>query len=80
MPKFFFHLRDGADLLLDPDGTEIPEEALAGAALSQARDCIAGDVHHGRIRLDCRIDVHAEDGRLVHSLPFVDAVEIELPA
>jgi len=80
MPKYFFHLRDGADLLLDPDGVEMPQESVAGAALREARDCIAGDVRHGRINLDCRIDVHAEDGRLVHSLPFVDALEIALPA
>jgi hypothetical protein len=79
MPRYFFHLRDGADVLLDPEGVEMPADAIVGAALLQARDCIAGDVRHGRIDLHSRIDVHAEDGELVHSLAFVDALQLDLP-
>ena len=76
MPKYFFHLRDGVDHVIDPEGLEMPEQAIVGAALMQARDCIAGDVHRGRLDLHCHIDVHAQDGELVHSLAFSDALEI----
>jgi hypothetical protein len=76
MAKYFFHLRDGVDHLLDPEGLEMPESAIIGAALMQARDCMAGDVQSGRLDLHCHIDVHAEDGELVHSLLFADALEI----
>jgi hypothetical protein len=41
-----------------------------------ARDCIAHDAHSGRIQLGYRIDVHSEEGTVVHSLSFADAVEI----
>jgi len=76
MPRYFMHLRDGTDVVLDPEGVEMPAEAVVGAALFAARDCIAGDVRDGKIDLHCRIDVHDERGKLVHSLPFADAVEL----
>ena len=76
MPRCFFHLRDGSDVLLDPDGVELPANAIAGAALLQARDCIAGDVKNGRLDLNYHIDVHTKDGEVVHSLAFTDALEV----
>ena len=79
MPKFFFHLRDSTDEVLDPEGVHMAEEAVAGAALLQARDCIAGDVMRGKIDLHYRIDVHEEAGAVIHSLSFADAVEIAPP-
>lgn len=75
MTKFFFHLNDGHDRLLDPDGLLMPIEAVPGAALHQARDCIAGDVQIGRLDLHYRIEVHNEAGEIIHSLDFRDAVE-----
>ena len=75
MPRFFMHLRDGKDEVLDDDGVEMDLEAVPGVALFAARDCIAADVRNGRVDLDCRIDVHDEGGELVHSQAFVDAVE-----
>ena len=76
MPHYRMHLRDGNDELLDPDGVYMPAQAVPGAALRAARDCIAGDVMTGRIEFKYRIDVEDDDGRVVYSLPFADAVEI----
>lgn len=75
MQRFFFHLRNSSDLLLDPEGMLMPSDAVPGAALRQARDCIAGDAHTGRLDLHYRIDVHDEAGEVIHSLDFKDAVE-----
>jgi len=75
MPKYFMHLRDGSDEVLDPEGVILPEDAVIGAALMAARDCMAGEVKDGRVDLGYRVDVHAEDGAVVHSLSFADAVE-----
>ena len=74
--RYYFHLVDSIDLTLDPDGIEMTADAVAGVALVQARDCMAGDVKNGRLDLNYRIEVHDEDGKLVHSLPFADALEI----
>lgn len=75
MHKYFFHLRDSGDEVLDPDGMLMSADAIAGAALVQARDCVAG----GRLDLHSRIDVHDEAGKVVHSLAFGDALEIVPP-
>jgi hypothetical protein len=70
------HLRDSKEELLDPDGVEMPTKAVAKAALMSARDCIAADVRHGHVDLRYWIDVQDEKGATVHTLRFVDAVEI----
>ena len=76
MPRYLMHLVDSVDVLLDPDGIELPTEAVAQKALASARDCIAGDVHEGRVDLRYRIDVHDENDQVIHSISFADAVEI----
>lgn len=79
MALYFFHLADGADVNLDPDGIELGPEDIAATTLCQARDCMAGDVKRGWLDLNYRIDVHAENGLVVHSLAFRDAVEMAAP-
>jgi hypothetical protein len=76
MPRYFMHLRDSTDEVLDPEGLEVSPEAIQGAALLAARDCIAEDVRTGRIELKYRIDVHDGQGAVVHTISFADAVEI----
>ena len=79
MPRYFLHLRDSTDEVLDPEGVEMPADAVAGVALLQARDCMAGDVKGGRLDLHYRIDVHDESGKIIHTLPFADALEVVAP-
>jgi hypothetical protein len=79
MPRYFLHLRDSIDEVLDPEDIEMPPEAVAGAALVAARECIAEDVKTGRLDLHYRIDVHDENGKVAHSLKFSDAVKIARP-
>ena len=76
MARYFMHLRDGTDGLLDPDGCDFPTLEDASAALFTARDLIAGDVRDGRIDLRFRIDVHDETGAIVYTLPFQHALSI----
>lgn len=80
MPLYFFHLRDGVDVLLDGDGREFDSvDAAAKAALLEARAIIADEARDGRIMLDKHIDVENDCGDIVHRLPFADAVEIVPP-
>ena len=76
MTRFFMHLRDGTDELLDNDGVEMPIDAVSDGALKAARDCIAADALKGQIELKYWIDVHDEQDAIVHTLSFADAVEI----
>lgn len=79
MPRFFLHLRDNVDQLLDTEGVEVPEERIASVAVRCARDVIAGDVLSGTIDLNYRIDVENSEGNVVHSLPFTQAVRFAQP-
>ena len=78
MALYFFHLRDGADLVLDPDGRELNGiPSIADAALSEARAIIAADAQEGAINLNQRIEVENAGGEVIHRLEFEDAVEIK---
>ena len=77
MARYFMHLRDGTEQILDPEGLEFPTiEALRKAVLVSARDLMTGDVREGVIDLRFRIDVEDESGDLVYTLPFKHAVNI----
>jgi hypothetical protein len=79
MSIYFFHLCNGVDVLLDPDGRELEAGAVASAAMSEARAIVSADARSGHIDLDQRIDVEDGLGKLVHRLLFEDAVQIQRP-
>jgi hypothetical protein len=75
--KFYFHLRDGVDILIDEEGRQLDSvEAVTDVALREARSIISCDAIEGHIRLDLRIDVEDASGVVVHSLAFMEAIVI----
>lgn len=77
MARYFMHLRDGTEELLDPDGVEFGStDALRKAVMTTARDLMSGDVERGVVDLRFRIDAEDEAGTLIYSLPFKHAVSI----
>ena len=76
MPRYYTHLVDGEDRLIDPDGTILSADAVARHTLHSARDIISSDARQGKIDLRYRLEVHDEAGRVVHELAFIEAVEI----
>ena len=77
MARYFFHLRDHHDRLLDPDGVEIGDKsAIPGVALSEARALIAAEAREGVIDLGQAIEVEDERGAVVHRLAFAEAVRV----
>ena len=80
MARFYFHLNDGQNVLIDSEGVELPDnDAAARRALDSARDILSAEVREGRVPLDMHLAVEDERGLTVHSLPFTQAVEITLP-
>jgi hypothetical protein len=78
MRTYFFHLRDGEDILLDPDGRALPSmEALIAATLYEARDVIATDAKSGKIDLSQHLDIEDDQGEIVYRLSLKDAVLIK---
>jgi hypothetical protein len=70
-------LRDGSDLLLDPEGRYLDGlAAVASEALREARALVSAEALGGSIKFDQRIDVEDERGAMVHRLDFANAVKI----
>jgi hypothetical protein len=77
MARYFFHLRNGIDEILDPEGKEFDSmEALRESVLFCARDLLAGDLRNGVMDFRYRIDAEREDGVVIYSLAFKHAVNI----
>ena len=77
MARYFMHLRDGTEQILDPEGLEFATmEAVRKAVLVSARDLMTSDVREGVIDLRFRIDVEDEGGVIVYTLPFKHAVNM----
>ena len=77
MARYYMHLRDGTEQILDPEGLEYPSvEALRKAVLIGARDLMTGDVREGVIDFRFRIDAEDEGGVIIYSLPFKHAINI----
>jgi hypothetical protein len=74
---YYFHLSDGHQALIDPDGREVADfNQIAALALQEARAMISQDALGGRIILNQFIEVRDEAGKLVHQLSFREAVKI----
>lgn len=77
MPRFFFHIRDGATLIEDPDGSDLPdlaaahEEAVQGARSILAEKLKAGEVIDGQ-----RFEITSEDGVVLAILPFKNVIRL----
>lgn len=75
--RYYFHLRDGGERLLDPQGVDVDDPAqLERMALKEARAVISQEALEGEINLRQRIEIEDEAGNLIHSLSFADAVRI----
>jgi hypothetical protein len=75
--RYYMHLRDGTEQILDPEGLEFPStEALRKAVLIAARDLMTGDIREGVLDFRFRIDAEDESGTIIYSLPFKHAVNI----
>lgn len=77
MARYYMHLRDGTEELLDADGRDFATlAALRDAVLFTARDCLVNDVRDGVLDLRFRIDAEDDSGAVVYTLPFNHAVNI----
>ena len=76
MARFYFHLRDGDDLLPDHEGIELDIAEVPCRALQEARALLAADIARGLIDLAQWIEVTDAEGGTIHRLLFAEAVAI----
>ena len=76
MPLYFLHVRDGADLLLDPDGSNLPNLAAARTeAIESARELISAAVLTGSpLGLQRSFQIDDADGVTLLNVPFSEAI------
>ena len=77
MARFYLHLRDGTEQLLDEEGVEFASlDAMRKGVMLAARDLIKGDIDGGIIDFRFRIDAEDGAGDIIYTLPFKPALNI----
>lgn len=77
MIRYYMHLRNGIDELLDSEGVELVDlDAVRHNAMVAVRDILSSDLRTGVMDLRYRIDAETESGVIVYTLPFKQAFSI----
>jgi hypothetical protein len=76
MPLYYLHIRDGTELLVDPEGSNLPNlEAARTEAIEGARQLISEAVRTGSpLRMQRAFQIDDADGRTLLNVPFTDAI------
>ena len=76
MPHFRFHVINDIDAP-DEEGQELPNLAAAHLkAIDYVRDLASAAVRQGRLDLKHRIDVEDDEGKVLLTVTFGDAIEV----
>ena len=77
MSRYFFHLRDGVDYLLDPEGVELAALGAAKAyATRSAYSIMAAELGHGKLDLSVHIEIVNAEGAVLATVYFRDLVTV----
>ena len=77
MIRYYMHLRNGIDELLDSEGVELVDlDAVRHNAMVAVRDILSSDLRTGVMDLRYRIDAETERGVIVYTLPLKQAFSI----
>ncbi|MGW9231247.1 DUF6894 family protein [Pseudorhizobium sp. NPDC055634] len=77
--RYFFHIRDHGETILDEEGDEFdhPEDAAA-SAVQAVQELASARIKDGLVIDDQRLDLCDENGVLLLSLSFQDVVRKQL--
>ncbi len=80
MPRYHFHIREGATLIADGEGVVLHDEAAAlKVAASAAREQVSIDVRHdGVVRLARAIEIADPEGTTIHIVDFARVIQIDI--
>jgi hypothetical protein len=75
MTRYYFHIKDGADLIKDPEGTELlTAEEAKSQALKSARELWADAIKSGRDLGADAVVVADEHGQTLTFVPMTEAL------
>ena len=76
--RYFFHVREGENLLMDEVGVELPDDAGAlDEARNAARDFLVDNIKHGDPLDSRRFEVWDENGVPHFIVPFKSVLGVE---
>jgi len=76
MPRYFFHIADGSDLILDEEGSMLPDlEAAKAEARASARDIARQAIAQRRRPSDACVEIQDAEGRVLLSLSVEEILE-----
>jgi hypothetical protein len=78
MHRYFIHLRDGSDIVADPDGSLMASlEAAVVEATASARWIMADQLRANQgVTLDRQFEIADEAGRILGVIRFPDALRL----
>lgn len=77
MPRYYLHIRDGADLTKDREGVELPSVVSAkGEAEHAAREILAEKVRAGDIVDGQQFEIHDAWGNRMLTVPFKSVLKL----
>jgi hypothetical protein len=75
MGRFYFHLKEGSELVLDDEGQELPSASEATTvALASARELLAEAIRFGLSDIAEAIVIADETGQPVLEVPLVEVL------
>jgi hypothetical protein len=75
MPRFFFNIRDGDQILCDPEGTELASLDVARhEALMDIRWILSEELQTGGVVLERRFEITDDAGQVLATICFQDAL------
>ena len=77
MPRYFFHVRERDQLVLDPEGEDFDnlDVALREASIS-AREIVAAQVAAGEPIHARHFEITTAEGKVLKTVPFRDALKL----
>jgi hypothetical protein len=77
MARFFFHIRNGADFVEDPDGGDFPDlEAARAESLLSARELLAEWILAGALIHHPQFELSNAAGHVLAVVPVRDALRL----
>jgi hypothetical protein len=76
MPRFFFHVRNGATVATDLEGQDLADvEEAHRSALAVGRDFLMDGLGHGENRLGWTVEVRDAGDKTVFTVSMLELVE-----
>jgi hypothetical protein len=77
MPRFYFHLCNGAEFVEDKEGVDLGGRGMAHQkAVDSLRDVMAGDLVAGHLNTGSFIEFEDEQLEYIETVSFADVVQL----